>query len=121
MSPPKVPALSQINRGGVARRGSSRRTRLTEGDSLGGDGPPELALPNGRLEPCSGNANTSRTANARVHSSFGASAMTLERPASLKFDARQVLGGFGGIYLVNAIVGFVFAASMTSQRSMSNS
>ena len=22
--------------------------------------------------------------------------MTLERPASLKFDARQVLGGFGG-------------------------
>ena len=37
--------------------------------------------------------------------------MTLERPASLKFDARQVLGGFGGIYLVNAIVGFVFAAS----------
>ena len=37
--------------------------------------------------------------------------MTLERPASLKFDGRQVLGGFGGIYLVNAIVGFVFAAS----------
>lgn len=37
--------------------------------------------------------------------------MTLERPAALQFDGRQVLGGFGGIYLVNAIVGFVFAAS----------
>ena len=37
--------------------------------------------------------------------------MTLERPAALKFDGRHVLSGFGGIYLVNAIVGFVFAAS----------
>lgn len=37
--------------------------------------------------------------------------MTLERPAALKLDGRQLLGGFGGVYLVNAIVGFVFAAS----------
>lgn len=37
--------------------------------------------------------------------------MTLERPAVLKLDGRQLLGGFGGIYLVNAIVGFIFAAS----------
>ncbi len=37
--------------------------------------------------------------------------MTLERPAALKFDVRQLLRGFGGIYLVNAVVGFLFAAS----------
>ena len=38
-------------------------------------------------------------------------AMTLERPASLKFDLLPLLRGFGGIYLVNAVVGFIFAAS----------
>ena len=37
--------------------------------------------------------------------------MTLERPASLKFDLLHLLRGFGGIYLVNAVVGFIFAAS----------
>jgi len=37
--------------------------------------------------------------------------MTLERPAALKFDPRHLLGGLGGIYLVNAVVGFIFAAS----------
>ena len=35
----------------------------------------------------------------------------LERPALLKFDLLHLLGGFGGIYLVNAVVGFLFAAS----------
>jgi benzoate membrane transport protein len=37
--------------------------------------------------------------------------MTLERPALLKFDLRHLLGGFRGVYLVNAVVGFIFAAS----------
>lgn len=37
--------------------------------------------------------------------------MTLERPASLKFDPLLVLRGLGGIQLVNAVVGFIFAAS----------
>ena len=37
--------------------------------------------------------------------------MTLERPAAFKFDLRHLLSGFRGIYLVNAVVGFIFAAS----------
>jgi benzoate membrane transport protein len=37
--------------------------------------------------------------------------MTIERPAALKFDLRHLLSGFGGIYLVNAVVAFLFAAS----------
>ena len=37
--------------------------------------------------------------------------MTLERPALLKFDMLHLLRGFGGIYLVNAVVAFLFAAS----------
>ncbi len=39
------------------------------------------------------------------------SAMTLERPASFKLDLAHLLGGFRGLYLVNAVVGFLFAAS----------
>lgn len=37
--------------------------------------------------------------------------MTLERPAALNFDILHLLKGFGGIYLVNAVVAFIFAAS----------
>src|SRR5207244_3996387 len=37
--------------------------------------------------------------------------MTLERPPSLTFDRAQLLGGFGGVYLANAIVAFLFSAS----------
>jgi benzoate membrane transport protein len=37
--------------------------------------------------------------------------MTIERPAVLKFDLRDLLSGFGGIYLVNAVVAFLFPAS----------
>ena len=37
--------------------------------------------------------------------------MPLERPPAFQFDLSQLLSGFGGIYLVNAIVGFLFAAS----------
>ncbi|MDP2621065.1 MAG: benzoate/H(+) symporter BenE family transporter [Hyphomicrobiales bacterium] len=37
--------------------------------------------------------------------------MTLERPDSPKFDLSQLLSGFGGIYLVNAVIAFIFAAS----------
>jgi len=36
---------------------------------------------------------------------------TLERPEIAKFDLSHLLGGFGGIYLVNAVVAFLFAAS----------
>ena len=36
---------------------------------------------------------------------------TLERPEVAKFDLSHLLGGFGGIYLVNAVVAFLFAAS----------
>lgn len=35
----------------------------------------------------------------------------LELPATLRFDLRHLLSGFRGIYLVNAVVGFIFAAS----------
>lgn len=37
--------------------------------------------------------------------------MTLERPDLPRFDTLQLLRGFGGIYLVNAVVAFIFAAS----------
>ena len=48
---------------------------------------------------------------SRAFCPFIAPAMTLERPAPLKFDLLHLLSGFGGVYLVNAIVGFLFAAS----------
>src|SRR5258707_3640879 len=38
-------------------------------------------------------------------------AMTLERPPSFKFDPAHLLGGFGGVYLANAIVAFLFSPS----------
>jgi benzoate membrane transport protein len=37
--------------------------------------------------------------------------MTLERPPTFRFDPVHLLGGFRGIYLVNAVVAFLFAAS----------
>jgi benzoate membrane transport protein len=37
--------------------------------------------------------------------------MTLERPPAFKFDLSHLVSGFGGIYLVNAVVAFIFAAS----------
>jgi benzoate membrane transport protein len=37
--------------------------------------------------------------------------MTLERPPAFKFDLTHLLSGFGGIYLVNAVAAFLFAAS----------
>jgi benzoate membrane transport protein len=37
--------------------------------------------------------------------------MTLERPPTFKFDPVHLLGGFGGVYLANAIVAFLFSAS----------
>jgi benzoate membrane transport protein len=37
--------------------------------------------------------------------------MTLERPPSLKFDRAHLLSGFGGVYLANAVVAFLFSAS----------
>ena len=37
--------------------------------------------------------------------------MTLERPPSFTFDRARLLSGFGGIYLANAIVAFLFSAS----------
>jgi benzoate membrane transport protein len=37
--------------------------------------------------------------------------MPLERPSVPTFDLRELLGSFRGIYLVNAVVGFLFAAS----------
>jgi benzoate membrane transport protein len=37
--------------------------------------------------------------------------MTLERPPSFKFDPAHLLSGFGGVYLANAIVAFLFSAS----------
>lgn len=37
--------------------------------------------------------------------------MPLERPAALTFDLRDLVGGFRGVYLVNAVVAFLFAAS----------
>lgn len=37
--------------------------------------------------------------------------MTLERPTLLKFDILHLLSGFRGIYLVNAVVAFMFTAS----------
>lgn len=37
--------------------------------------------------------------------------MTLERPAASAVDLRHLLGGFRGVYVVNAVVGFIFAAS----------
>ncbi len=37
--------------------------------------------------------------------------MTIERPESFKFDRAHLLSGFGGVYLVNAVVAFLFAAS----------
>ncbi len=38
-------------------------------------------------------------------------AMPLEWPADPKFDLSHLLGGFRGVYLVNAVVAFLFAAS----------
>lgn len=35
----------------------------------------------------------------------------IERPDAFKFDLSHLLSGFGGIYLVNAFVAFIFAAS----------
>ena len=37
--------------------------------------------------------------------------MPLERPANLTFDLADLLSGFRGVYLVNAVVAFLFAAS----------
>src|SRR5512139_1616894 len=37
--------------------------------------------------------------------------MPLERPSALTFDLPDLLSGFGGAYLVNAVVAFLFAAS----------
>jgi benzoate membrane transport protein len=37
--------------------------------------------------------------------------MTLERPPPFKFDLSHLVSGFTGIYLVNAVVAFIFAAS----------
>jgi hypothetical protein len=37
--------------------------------------------------------------------------MTLERPPRLRFDRAHLLSGFGGVYLANAIVAFLFSAS----------
>ncbi|WP_422001015.1 benzoate/H(+) symporter BenE family transporter [Reyranella sp.] len=37
--------------------------------------------------------------------------MSLERPAAFAVDLRHLLGSFRGVYVVNAIVGFIFAAS----------
>ena len=37
--------------------------------------------------------------------------MTLERPPSFKFDPAHLFSGFGGVYLANAIVAFLFSAS----------
>jgi len=37
--------------------------------------------------------------------------MMIERPKVLKFDLAEILSGFGGIYFVNALVAFIFAAS----------
>ena len=37
--------------------------------------------------------------------------MPLERPSALKFDLPDLLSGFRGVYLVNAVVAFLFAAS----------
>jgi benzoate membrane transport protein len=37
--------------------------------------------------------------------------MTLERPPSFTFDRAHLLSGFGGVYLANAIVAFLFSAS----------
>ena len=37
--------------------------------------------------------------------------MPLERPSSLTFDLPDLLSGFRGVYLVNAVVAFLFAAS----------
>jgi benzoate membrane transport protein len=43
--------------------------------------------------------------------SFIARPMPLERPPILTFDFRHLLSGFRGVYIVNAVVAFVFAAS----------
>ncbi len=37
--------------------------------------------------------------------------MPLERPSALTFDLPELLSGFRGVYLVNAVVAFLFAAS----------
>jgi len=37
--------------------------------------------------------------------------MTLERPPTFTFDPAHLLSGFGGVYLANAIVAFLFSAS----------
>ena len=37
--------------------------------------------------------------------------MPLERPAALTFDLRDLVGGFRGVYLVNAVVAFLFAGA----------
>ena len=37
--------------------------------------------------------------------------MPLERPSALTFDFPDLLRGFRGVYLVNAVVAFLFAAS----------
>jgi len=37
--------------------------------------------------------------------------MTLERPPRFTFDRARLLSGFGGVYLANAIVAFLFSAS----------
>jgi benzoate membrane transport protein len=37
--------------------------------------------------------------------------MTLERPPSFTFDRAHLLSGFGGVYLANAVVAFLFSAS----------
>jgi benzoate membrane transport protein len=37
--------------------------------------------------------------------------MLLERPPRIAFDRAHLLGGFGGVYLANAVVAFMFTAS----------
>ena len=37
--------------------------------------------------------------------------MIIERPTTKKFGAAHLLGSMGGIYAVNALVAFIFAAS----------
>jgi benzoate membrane transport protein len=37
--------------------------------------------------------------------------MPLERPAALTFDLRDLISGFRGVTLINAVVAFLFAAS----------
>src|SRR5262245_34406085 len=37
--------------------------------------------------------------------------MMLERPPDFRFDGAHLRGGFGGVYLANAVVAFLFSAS----------